>query len=111
MTAETPRPPKDSLYSLQPTMPSSVLILRKSRFRQPASAWSDSIVVIFMPGRLPNRPPPRQPCPPRPPPPPPPPPPPRPPPRPAPRPPPPPPPPPPGGGGAGVRGGSGSARA
>src|SRR4026207_2465229 len=63
MTAETPRPPKDSLYSLQPTMPSSVLILRKSRFRQPASAWSDSIVVIFMPGRLPNRPTPRQPCP------------------------------------------------
>src|SRR4026207_713864 len=63
MTAETPRPPNDTLYSRQPTMPSSVLILRKSRFRQPASAWSDSIVVIFMPGRLPNRPTPRQPCP------------------------------------------------
>ena len=48
MTAETPRPPKDSLYSLQPTSPSSVVILRKSRLRQPPSACSDSIFVIFM---------------------------------------------------------------
>src|SRR5215470_1344040 len=48
MTAETPSPPNDSLYSLHPTMPSSVLILRKSKYRCPALACSDSTRVIFM---------------------------------------------------------------
>src|ERR1700730_14241923 len=48
IAAETPTPPKDSLYSLHPTRPSSVLILRKSRLRQPPSACSDSTVVIFI---------------------------------------------------------------
>src|SRR6266404_4062467 len=48
MTAETPSPPNDSLYSLHPTRPSSVLILRKSKFRCPALACSDSTLVIFM---------------------------------------------------------------
>jgi len=48
IAAETPTPPKDSLYSLQPTRPSSVLILRKSRLRQPPSACSDSTFVIFI---------------------------------------------------------------
>src|SRR5262245_38563654 len=48
MTAETPSPPNDWLYSLHPTIPSSVLILRKSKFRCPASACSDSTRVIFM---------------------------------------------------------------
>ena len=50
MTAETPGPPNDSLYSLQPTRPLSVVILRKSKLRPPASAWSDSISAIFMMG-------------------------------------------------------------
>ncbi len=48
IAAETPMPPNDSLYSLHPTMPSSVLILRKSRLRQPPSACSNSIFVIFI---------------------------------------------------------------
>ena len=39
MTCETPRPPKLSLYSLQPTTPESVVILRKSNARPPPSAW------------------------------------------------------------------------
>src|SRR5262245_66132388 len=51
MTAETPRPPNDSLYSLQPTRPSSVVILRKSKLRWPASACRCSILAIFI-GRL-----------------------------------------------------------
>src|SRR5262245_3991888 len=46
MTAATPTPPNDSLYSLQPTRPSSVVILRKSKLRRPASAWSDSTLAI-----------------------------------------------------------------
>src|SRR2546422_11626653 len=48
MTADTPAPPKDSLYSLQPTSPSSVVILRKSKLRCPASACRDSRRAIFM---------------------------------------------------------------
>src|SRR6185503_10540031 len=48
MTAETPRPPKDSLYSLQPTSPLSAVILRKSKLRCPASACRCSTAVIFM---------------------------------------------------------------
>src|SRR6185503_3645112 len=48
IAAETPTPPNDSLYSLHPTRPSSVPILRKSRLRQPPSACSDSTVVIFI---------------------------------------------------------------
>src|SRR5712691_521889 len=48
ITAETPRPPNDSLYSLQPMTPSSVLILRKSKLRGPASACKCSSFVIFM---------------------------------------------------------------
>src|SRR5262249_59153346 len=51
ITAETPRPPNDSLYSLQPTRPSSVVILRKSKLRWPASACRCSILAIFI-GRL-----------------------------------------------------------
>src|SRR5688572_12058395 len=47
ITAETPSPPKDSLYSLQPTSRSSVLIFRKSSVLQPPSACSDSTPVIF----------------------------------------------------------------
>src|SRR5262245_38743393 len=50
MAADTPTPPNDSLYSLQPTRPSSVVILRKSKFRCPASACSDSIFAIFICG-------------------------------------------------------------
>src|SRR5712692_3191832 len=48
ITAETPSPPNDSLYSLQPTRPSSVEILRKSKLRCPASACRCSSLVIFM---------------------------------------------------------------
>src|SRR5438552_5618174 len=48
ITADTPGPPNDSLYSLQPTSPASVVIFRKSKLRWPASAWSDSTLVIFM---------------------------------------------------------------
>src|SRR5262245_47873777 len=48
MTADTPSPPKDSLYSLHPTMPWSVLILRKSKLRWPALACNDSTLVIFI---------------------------------------------------------------
>src|SRR5215510_3248006 len=48
ITAETPRPPKDSLYSLQPMRPSSVLIFKKSKLRWPASACRCSIFVTFM---------------------------------------------------------------
>jgi len=36
------------LYSLQPTRPSSVVSLRKSKLRRPASAWSVSIPAIFI---------------------------------------------------------------
>src|SRR6266567_614401 len=49
ITADTPRPPNDSLYSLQPIRPSSVLIFRKSKLRWPASACRCSIFVTFMP--------------------------------------------------------------
>src|SRR2546425_11890893 len=48
MTAETPRPPNDSLYSLQPTSPLSAVILRKSKLRWPASACKCSRLVIFI---------------------------------------------------------------
>ena len=44
--AVTPVPPKDSLYSLQPTSPSSVVILRKSKLRWPASACRVSRLSI-----------------------------------------------------------------
>src|SRR5262245_62655911 len=54
MMRERPGPPKFSLYSLQPVMPSSVSTLRKSKLRQPASACSDSIRVIFMARKLPD---------------------------------------------------------
>ena len=53
MTAETPRPPNDSLYSLQPTRPLSVVIFRKSKLRPPASAWRCSTLAIFMNRLLP----------------------------------------------------------
>src|SRR5262245_3527855 len=52
MTADTPRPPNDSLYSLQPTRPSSLVRLRKSKLRWPASACRCSTLAIFM-GSLP----------------------------------------------------------
>src|SRR6185295_19525680 len=52
ITRDRPGPPKFSLYSLQPVIPSSVEILRKSKLRQPASACKDSIRVIFIGGRL-----------------------------------------------------------
>src|SRR5262245_64891645 len=48
ITADTPGPPNDSLYSLQPTRPSSVVIFKKSKARCPASACSDSTLAIFM---------------------------------------------------------------
>src|SRR5919106_866503 len=44
----TPLPPNDSLYSLHPIRPSSVLILRKSKLRFPASACRHSNPVILM---------------------------------------------------------------
>src|SRR5215475_7278622 len=50
MTAERPAPPKDSLYSAQPTRPVSVVSLRKSKLRVPASQYSDSSLAIFMGG-------------------------------------------------------------
>ncbi len=46
--AVTPRPPNVSLYSLQPTTPWSVVILRKSKLRQAPSALSGSMRSIFM---------------------------------------------------------------
>src|SRR5712691_3459631 len=48
ITAERPGPPNASLYSLQPTSPVSVVTLRKSKLRDPASAWSDSTLAIFI---------------------------------------------------------------
>src|SRR5262245_33059238 len=61
ITADTPRPPNDPLYSLHPIRPSSVLIFRKSKLRWPASACRCSIFVTFMPrsprGAIVSRPP------------------------------------------------------
>src|SRR5260370_466187 len=48
ITADRPGPPKVSLYSLQPTRPVSVVSLRKSKLRVPASQCSDSILAIFI---------------------------------------------------------------
>src|SRR5438094_5204163 len=47
MVADTPSPPNDSLYSLQPTNPSSAVIFKKSKARPPASAWRCSNAAIF----------------------------------------------------------------
>src|SRR6266852_5309495 len=52
ITAERPAPPNASLYSLQPTTPVSVVTLRKSKLRDPASAWSDSTLAILIRGSL-----------------------------------------------------------
>src|SRR5437870_3803991 len=59
ITADTPRPPNDSLYSLQPIRPSSVLTFRKSKLRWPASACRCSIFVTFIPDLQPRSPAPR----------------------------------------------------
>src|SRR5689334_6905306 len=48
MIAATPWPPKLWLNSLQPTMPLSAVILRKSKARQIPSARSASMRSIFM---------------------------------------------------------------
>jgi hypothetical protein len=48
MIAATPWPPKLWLNSLQPTMPLSAVILRKSKARQMPSARSASMRSIFM---------------------------------------------------------------
>ena len=48
MTEERPAEPKLSLYSDQPTNPSSVVTLRKENSRQPASARSVSTRAIFI---------------------------------------------------------------
>src|SRR3954454_18733681 len=48
MTAVRPRLPSASVYSDQPTRPSSVVIFRKEKLRQPASACRSSILAIFM---------------------------------------------------------------
>ena len=48
MTEERPAEPKLSLYSDQPTSPSSVVTLRKENSRQPASARSVSTRAIFI---------------------------------------------------------------
>src|SRR5262249_61232347 len=50
MTAASPAPPNDSLYSAQPTSPVSVVSFRKSKLRVPASQCSDSSLAIFMGG-------------------------------------------------------------
>src|SRR5882724_2758680 len=52
ITVERPAPPNASLYSLQPSIPVSVVTLRKSKLRDPASAWSDSTLAIFIRGSL-----------------------------------------------------------
>src|SRR4051794_3346694 len=43
-----PCAPYPSMYSDQPTMPSSVVILRKELTRHPASQWRSSILTIFI---------------------------------------------------------------
>src|SRR5579863_2796613 len=48
ITSDSPMDPKLSLNSDQPTMPSSVVTLRKENMRQPASAWNVSTRSIFM---------------------------------------------------------------
>jgi hypothetical protein len=48
ITDVTPLPPNASLYSDQPTSPSSVLIFKKSKVRMPALACRHSSAVIFM---------------------------------------------------------------
>src|SRR5579859_4652282 len=48
ITSDSPIEPKLSLNSDQPTMPSSVVTLRKENMRQPASAWNVSTRSIFM---------------------------------------------------------------
>src|ERR1700721_1220971 len=53
MTAERPRLPSASVYSDQPTSPSSVVIFRNENVRQPASQCRLSTWAILI-GRLPR---------------------------------------------------------
>src|SRR6185437_11399105 len=52
MTAVRPRLPSASVYSDQPTIPSSVVTFRNEKVRQPASQCRSSIRAIFMVGFL-----------------------------------------------------------
>src|SRR5438132_14181213 len=48
MTPVSPCAPWSSMYSAQPTMPSSVVILRNEFTRQPASQCRSSTLTIFI---------------------------------------------------------------